>query len=42
MQEKNDKPTLQPEDIDALEFEIFEREKSSKAGIVKDWLPKLS
>ncbi len=40
MQETNDTPKLLPEDIDALEFEVFEREKQSKAGIVKDWLPR--
>lgn len=40
MKSSSDTPKILPEDLNDLEFEIFEREKQSKAGIVKDWLPR--
>lgn len=38
-QEKNN-PTITQDDLDAVSLENFEKEKNSKARIVKDWLPR--
>ena len=40
MQDANDAPHLNQDDLDALGRANFEREKNLKANIVKDWLPR--